>query len=292
MENKEAGPTSSPTSASASPSAGSSAPYLDAIRDAPSAELLLGALVALAAAIEEREVTITKAEVLAAAKAKRAAMAAAGTVSGVEASGGWSKEAAKGLQVRRDGRDVLLWYRGSACRVLYVLCVFALDRLWWCILTPCVRWYLPLPLLLHLLPRRFFPVASSPNPLQRALKAFAGTGAGTGRVVFLETIVVGQLVVVLKQPVQVLKISRVLSVDGGGGAEGKGVHAERPIMQSVLSATSPFRRERIVLSSSRRRRLVGPRAEPASSGLLRALWSRPLFALSLRPLRLLCPCLL
>ena len=106
MENKEAGPTS-PTSASASPSAGSSAPYLDAIRDAPSAELLLGALVALAAAIEEREVTITKAEVLAAAKAKRAAMAAAGTVSGVEASGGWSKEAAKGLQVRRDGRGVL-----------------------------------------------------------------------------------------------------------------------------------------------------------------------------------------
>ena len=173
-----------------------------------------------------------------------------------------------------------------------MLCVFALDRLWWCILTPCVRWYLPLHLLLHLLPRRFFPVASSPNPLQRALKAFAGTGAGTGRVVFLETIIVGQLVVVLKQPVQVLKISRVLSVDGGGGAEGKGVHAERPIMQSVLSATSPFRRERIVLSSSRRRRLVGPRAEPASSGLLRALWSRPLFALSLRPLRLLCPCLL
>ena len=106
-ENKEAGPTSSPTSASASPSAGSSAPYLDAIRDAPSSELLLGALVALAAAIEEREVTITKAEVLAAAKAKRAAMAAAGTVSGVEAGGGWSKEAAKGLQVRRDGRGVL-----------------------------------------------------------------------------------------------------------------------------------------------------------------------------------------
>jgi hypothetical protein len=100
MENKEGDPTSSPTSASTSLPAGSSAPYLDAIRDAPSAELLLGALVALAAAIEEREVTITKAEVLAAAKAKRAAMTAAGTDGGVEAGGGWSKETAKGLQVR------------------------------------------------------------------------------------------------------------------------------------------------------------------------------------------------
>ena len=73
------------------------------------------------------------------------------------------------------------------------------------------------------------------SSLQRALKAFAGNG----RVLFLETLVVGQLVVVLKQPVQVLKISRVLSIDGGGGAEGKGVHAERPTINQPLRLPSP-----------------------------------------------------
>ena len=63
------------------------ASHIHGIRDATTSEALLARFLGLASAIGEHTVTITKAEILAVAKAKRASL-----------GGGWTKETAKGFQ--------------------------------------------------------------------------------------------------------------------------------------------------------------------------------------------------
>jgi hypothetical protein len=73
--------------ATASPTAATAASLLALVRDASDAAILLPRFSTLAAAIATGEVAITKAEVLAAAKAKRGAL-----------GGGWTKECALGFK--------------------------------------------------------------------------------------------------------------------------------------------------------------------------------------------------
>ena len=69
------------------------APLLSALRDASSTEQVSAALAALAGAVVARSITVTKAEILVAAKAARAGLAAAGGGGGL-----WTKDCAVALK--------------------------------------------------------------------------------------------------------------------------------------------------------------------------------------------------